>query len=98
VSGLTKRYRTVTALDDVSLELAAGRVHLLVGPNGAGKTTLLRVLAGLARPTEGSVRILGRPFYSLQRPAQVVGGVPRPDPAALAPLGPAAPGLPHHRR
>ena len=73
VRGLTKRYRTVTALDDVSLELTAGRVHLLVGPNGAGKTTLLRVLAGLARPTEGSVRILGRPFYSLQRPAQVVG-------------------------
>ena len=80
VSGLTKRYRTVTALDDVSLELTAGRVHLLVGPNGAGKTTLLRVLAGLARPTAGSVEILGRPFYSLQRPAQVVG-------ACLDPIG-----------
>ena len=57
VSGLGKRYRAVTALDDVSLELAAGRIYLLVGPNGAGKTTLLRVLAGLARPTEGSVRL-----------------------------------------
>jgi ABC-2 type transport system ATP-binding protein len=73
VSGLTKRYRGVTALDDVSLGLTAGRVHLLVGPNGAGKTTLLRVLAGLARPTRGSVTILGRPFSSLERPAHVVG-------------------------
>jgi ABC-2 type transport system ATP-binding protein len=73
VRGLTKRYRAVTALDQVSLELAAGRVHLLVGLNGAGKTTLLRVLVGLARPTSGSVRICGRPVSSLQRPAHVVG-------------------------
>ena len=73
VSGLTKRYRAVTALDEVSLELTAGRVYLLVGPNGAGKTTLLRVLAGLARPTRGSVSIHGRPFSSLQRPAHVLG-------------------------
>jgi len=73
VRGLTKRYRAVTALDEVSLELTAGRVYLLVGPNGAGKTTLLRVLAGLARPTRGSVSIHGRPFSSLQRPAHVLG-------------------------
>ena len=73
VRGLTKRYRAVTALDEVSLELTAGRVYLLVGPNGAGKTTLLRVLAGLARPTRGSVSIYGRPFRSLERPAHVIG-------------------------
>jgi len=71
--GITKRYPSVTALDDVSLELSAGLVHLLVGPNGAGKTTLLRVLVGMARPTAGSASILGRPFSSLERPAHVAG-------------------------
>jgi len=71
--GLTKRYGAVTALDQVGLELAAGRVYLLVGPNGAGKTTLLRVLTGLARPTSGSVSIHGRPFSCLEHPAHVVG-------------------------
>jgi len=104
VSGLTKRYRAVTALDQVSLELTAGRVHLLVGPNGAGKTTLLRALAGLVRPTEGSVTILGRPFFSVERPAHVVGASLDPIrlPALrsgrqhLACLATAA-GLPHQR-
>ena len=104
VSGLTKRYPAVTALDEVSLELTAGRVHLLVGPNGAGKTTLLRALAGLVRPTEGSVTILGRPFSSVERPARVVGACLDPIrlPALrsgrqhLACLATAA-GLPHRR-
>ena len=66
LSGLGKRYRAATALDDVSLELASGRVHLLVGPDGAGMTTLLRVLADLARPTRG---LGGNPRPAVFRPA-----------------------------
>ncbi|MCM2576079.1 ABC transporter ATP-binding protein [Streptomyces meridianus] len=58
VRGLTVRFRGTTALNDVDLSLGRG-VHGLLGPNGAGKTSLLRVLATVARPTEGDVRILG---------------------------------------
>lgn len=60
VAGLTHRYRRVAALDNVSLSVPAGALYALLGPNGAGKTTLLQILAGLLRPTYGSVRVLGR--------------------------------------
>ena len=63
VEELVKRYGPVSALDGVSLRVAAGSVTLVSGPNGAGKSTLLRVLAGLTRPTRGRVRIDGaNPF------------------------------------
>jgi energy-coupling factor transporter ATP-binding protein EcfA2 len=52
-SGLTKRYRRVTALSDCTVSVPEGRISALVGPNGAGKTTLLRLLTGLAAPTAG---------------------------------------------
>ena len=58
-SGLGKRYRNNWALRDCDLELPAGRVIALVGPNGAGKTTLLQMVAGLIRPTTGSVALFG---------------------------------------
>jgi ABC-2 type transport system ATP-binding protein len=57
--GLGKRYRRGWALRDCSFRLPVGRVCGLVGPNGAGKSTLLSLAAGLAAPTEGSVRLLG---------------------------------------
>lgn len=56
-SGLVKRYGPTVALDGVDLRVAAGSVYGLVGPNGAGKSTLLGVLAGLRRPTAGTVRV-----------------------------------------
>jgi heme exporter protein A len=59
VSGLGRRFGHVVALRSVDLAVHAGDVVLLAGPNGAGKSTLLRCLAGLARPTSGSVRVGG---------------------------------------
>ncbi len=58
-SGATKRYGTITAVDDVSLGLETGEVIALVGHNGAGKTTLIKLLLGLIRPTAGAVRLMG---------------------------------------
>jgi ABC-2 type transport system ATP-binding protein len=55
--GLTKRYGDTVAISNVSLSVPAGSVFGLVGPNGAGKTTLLSVLAGLRKPTSGSIRL-----------------------------------------
>jgi Cu-processing system ATP-binding protein len=58
-----KRYGSLRALRDFSLDLPGGTFTLVCGPNGAGKSTLLRVLAGLTRPTAGTIRLLGRdPF------------------------------------
>ncbi|MET9344041.1 MULTISPECIES: ABC transporter ATP-binding protein [unclassified Nonomuraea] len=57
--GVTRRYGEVTALDDVSLEIPAGRLVGLLGPNGAGKSTLVNLFVGLRRPTKGVVELLG---------------------------------------
>ncbi|BDT97078.1 ABC transporter ATP-binding protein [Nocardia sputorum] len=58
--GLTKRYGEHTAVDDVSMSVAAGEIYGFLGPNGAGKTTTLRMLAGLIRPSEGTATVAGR--------------------------------------
>jgi ABC-2 type transport system ATP-binding protein len=57
--GLTKRYRRVTALDSLDLDVRAGEVLGFLGPNGAGKTTTIRLLLGLIRPTAGTAEIFG---------------------------------------
>lgn len=54
-AGLSKRFRDVAALDDVTIALQHGTAVALLGPNGAGKTTLLRILAGASSPSAGSV-------------------------------------------
>ncbi|ADV66398.1 ABC transporter ATP-binding protein [Deinococcus maricopensis] len=60
VRGLTKRYGRHPVLDNVNLDVQPGEVYALTGPNGAGKTSLIRCLTGLAFPTSGTVRLLGR--------------------------------------
>ena len=63
---LTKRYdAATTALDEVSLEVAAGHIIGLLGRNGSGKTTLIHHLAGLVLPTSGSCTTLGCPAGEL---------------------------------
>ena len=59
VAGFTKRYGELCAVDDLSFQVGAGEIVGLVGPNGAGKTTTLRALAGILKPTDGTIRIAG---------------------------------------
>ena len=59
VQDVSRYFGAKRALHRVSLTVRGGEVHALLGPNGAGKTTLLRILAGLTRPTIGSVRLMG---------------------------------------
>lgn len=56
---LSKHYRDVRAVDDVTLHVPAGQIYALLGLNGAGKTTLIRLLLGMIAPTAGTVRVLG---------------------------------------
>ena len=64
VEHLVVRYGTVTAVDDISFDAAAGEVLALLGPNGAGKTSTVEVLEGYGRPTSGTVRVLGHDPWS----------------------------------
>jgi ABC-type multidrug transport system ATPase subunit len=59
VTNLVKQFGRFAALRGVTAEFAAGRLYAILGDNGAGKTTLLRTLAGLSRPTRGSVSLFG---------------------------------------
>lgn len=67
---VTKRYGTVTALDDVSFAVAPGETRCLIGPNGAGKSTVFSLVAGLATPDGGEVTVRAdRVGYGFQTPA-----------------------------
>jgi ABC-2 type transport system ATP-binding protein len=63
ITGLTKRYGTFTAVDGLSLDIPPGTLFGFLGPNGAGKTTTLRMIAGILRPTSGTVEIAGEDIH-----------------------------------
>ncbi len=67
LTGVSKRYREVAALDEVSIELTANTIHGLLGRNGAGKTTLMHILTGQAFETAGTVRVFGEHPYENAR-------------------------------
>ena len=56
---LTKRYGDFTAVDDIDLLVPRGELFGFLGPNGAGKTTTLRMIAGILKPTSGTIRVAG---------------------------------------
>src|SRR5437764_8308019 len=75
VSGLTKQYKRVRAVDNLSFTVQPGRVTGFLGPNGAGKTTTLRMVLGLVLPTAGTATIGGRRYVDIDEPTRVVGAV-----------------------
>ena len=70
IDSVTKRYRAVQALRGVSLRIEQGEFFALLGPNGAGKTTLISIIAGLARASSGSVKIMGHDVVADYRMAR----------------------------
>jgi ABC-2 type transport system ATP-binding protein len=83
VRGLTKRYGTVLAVDDLTFDVQPGKVTGFLGPNGAGKSTTMRMVLGLDRPTSGTALVNGRPFAELTEPLRQVGALL--DPGATHP-------------
>lgn len=75
VSGLTKTFGTVEAVDGLSFTVEPGSITGFLGPNGAGKTTTLRVLLGLVRPDAGTATIGGHAYTDLPAPSDRVGAV-----------------------
>ena len=75
IQELSKSFRTVRAVIDLSFSVEAGRVTGFLGPNGAGKSTTLRMLLGLVHPDLGSGRFAGRRYEELPHPSAQVGAV-----------------------
>ncbi|HVA06228.1 MAG TPA: ATP-binding cassette domain-containing protein [Acidimicrobiales bacterium] len=75
ITGLTKHFGRITAVQDLTFSVSPGKVTGFLGPNGSGKTTTLRMLLGLVSPTAGTATIGGRFYRDLSNPALKVGAV-----------------------
>ena len=83
-NGLTKRYKTVTAVDDLHLEIRQGELFSLLGVNGAGKTTTIKMLTCLTKPTQGDAQVGGFSILSQADQVKSLIGV-SPQETAVAP-------------
>jgi branched-chain amino acid transport system ATP-binding protein len=70
VRGVSKRFRGLAAVVDVSFDVPRGAIHALIGPNGAGKTTMFNMIAGVMRPDAGSIMLKGLPLVG-KRPDEI---------------------------
>lgn len=59
---LVKKYMSTTAVSDLSLDIISGNIYALLGPNGSGKSTLMKMIAGLSKPTSGTITMDNRPL------------------------------------
>jgi ABC-2 type transport system ATP-binding protein len=75
INGLTRRFGSETAVDNLSFRVTPGKVTGFLGPNGAGKSTTLRMILGLDTPSAGRALIHGRPFHTLPQPLREVGAL-----------------------
>ncbi|MCC7085019.1 MAG: sugar ABC transporter ATP-binding protein [Pirellulales bacterium] len=74
IEGVSKRFPGVTALDDVSIDIAGGELHAIVGENGAGKSTLMKILAGVIGDFDGQLLLRNRPVrFAEPRAAEAAG-------------------------
>ena len=77
LTGITKRYPSVVANDDIALCVLPGEIHAVLGENGAGKSTLMKIIYGAVRPDAGEIRWEGRPVR-IDSPAAAKTAAPAP--------------------
>lgn len=75
VTGLSKRYGSTVAVDDLSFRVEPGMVTGFLGPNGAGKSTTMRLILGLDRPTRGTVLVGNKPYRQYHNPMYEMGAL-----------------------
>src|ERR1700722_1419145 len=69
LSGITKRYSSVVANDDISLSVRPGEIHAVLGENGAGKSTLMKIIYGITKPDAGTILWNGK-YETITTPSQ----------------------------
>ena len=77
VTGVSKRFGGVTAVDGVSIDMPKGRILSIIGPNGAGKTSLLNMISGFYKPDAGRILLEGRNITGRRPSAVAALGVAR---------------------